>query len=286
MDRRSFLVGLAAASGCLGRVAPPRAGGGDARDGGARNVGDAGEPTVAAPGIAVHGYPSSICETEIVEDFAISAIVGPAFADGWPGRGIDERYGESGLTDDTVVIGVERASVRGGADGAGHDGNGDRGGSSDDAPTARAYPLPVVWWHEIVNETFGGPLLVTYCPICRSGLVAERLVDGEPTLFGVSGQLWQPPLLYTEASEHEGRTFAAQRGNASGDIGVRNSGNLVMYDEATRSYWSQLLGRAICGPQTGEELAVVPATVTTWGDWRAAHPDTDVLLPPPYSETM
>jgi hypothetical protein len=66
---------------------------------------------------------------------------------------------------------------------------------------------------------------------------------------------------------------------------MTRGGNLVMYDEATRSYWSQILGEAICGPKTGERLSIVPSTVATWGDWQADNPDTEVLLPPPHSET-
>ncbi len=74
---------------------------------------------------------------------------------------------------------------------------------------ARAYPLSVLWHHEIVNDTHGGPLVVTYCSICRSGLVADRRVRDEPTTFRVSGQLWRPPDRAISASEQAGRTFGA-----------------------------------------------------------------------------
>jgi hypothetical protein len=115
-------------------------------------------------------------------------------------------------------------------------------------------------------------------------MVAERLVAGRATTFGVTGQLWQPPRQYTAASVTEGRSFGASASDPQ--AAVRNSGNLVLYDEATRSYWSQLLARAICGPQTGTRLGILPTTVTTWGEWRADHPDTDVLLPPPHSGVL
>lgn len=65
--------------------------------------------------------------------------------------------------------------------------------------------------------------------------------------------------------------------------GVRNSGNLVLYDAATGSYWSQILVRAICGPRRGDDLEIAPSTVATWGEWRRERPETDVLLPPPRS---
>lgn len=72
--------------------------------------------------------------------------------------------------------------------------------------------------------------------------------EGEPLSFGVSGKLWRD--------------------------------SLVMYDRNTRSLWSQLLGRAVAGPLTGEELAEIPAETTTWADWRRSHPDTLVLRKP------
>jgi hypothetical protein len=66
---------------------------------------------------------------------------------------------------------------------------------------------------------------------------------------------------------------------------VDYTGNLVMYDEATGSYWSQVLARAVCGPRRGSTLGIVPSSLSTWGDWRAANPEGKVLLPPPFSKT-
>ena len=153
----------------------------------------------------------------------IAAITEPVFGPDW--SGIEEH-----LSDGSLVIGVER-------DGA-----------------TRAYPLKVLNWHEVVNDNLGGPLLVTYCPLCASGVVADRTVEGEALTFGVSGLLWRA--------------------------------DLVMYDEATGSLWSQLLAKAIRGELTGTDLALYPSTTTTWGQWREAHPDTEVLLPPPDSNTV
>lgn len=217
--------------------------------------------SVDAPSLAEQGRPADICAAGIV-DLGIHAIDEPEFGPGWSSVEIPERYGADGrLTDDAVVIGVEHGE------------------------TARAYPVTVMWHHEIVNDLVppaDAPLLVTFCSLCRSGMVAERLVDGEPTTFGVTGQLWQPPELRVRASEERGRVFAVER-NETDPGTVRNTGNLVMFDEATGSYWSQLLGRAICGPQRGESLTIVPSTTLRWDEWRHEHPDTDVLLPPPHS---
>jgi hypothetical protein len=119
---------------------------------------------------------------------------------------------------------------------------------------ARAYPLGILNWHEVVNDSFGGPLLVSYCPLCGSGVTAQRRVDGEETVFGVSGLLW--------------------------------NNDLVMYDELTESLWSQVFATAVRGPKTGETMTLRPSTITTWRKWRDEHPDTEVLLPPPASNTV
>ena len=128
------------------------------------------------------------------------------------------------------------------------------------AGEARAYPLKLLVRHEVVNDSFptaeggDGPLLVTYCPLCGSALTAVRRVDGRETTFGVSGLLF------------------------------RN--DLVMYDAATDSFWSQVAATAIRGPRTGETLELVPSTLTTLGEWRETHPETVVLRPPPDSSTV
>ncbi|MFB6177484.1 MAG: DUF3179 domain-containing (seleno)protein, partial [Halobaculum sp.] len=181
------------------------------------------------------------------------------FADDWQGVNVPDQYqtSESGIAADAVVIGLER------------DGR------------ARAYPLSVVWWHEIVNDTFGVPTLVTYCPLCRSGMVAERTVAGEPTTFTVTELLWIPPGPARNRSVSRNRSFGVDVDETEAD--VREKGNLVLTDAATGSYWSQLLARAICGPRRGDRLSILASQTARWSDWQAAHPETDVLLPPPHS---
>jgi hypothetical protein len=110
----------------------------------------------------------------------------------------------------------------------------------------RYYPYQILVWHEIVNDTFNDkPLLVTYCPLCFTGIVFERTVDGEPVAFGTSGKLW--------------------------------NSNLVMYDRKTDSYWSQVMGESIVGPKAGTRLKHYPAETIRWDEWRDEHPDGEVL---------
>lgn len=256
-SRRKLLAGVGALasaglSGCLGGLAPrSTTDGPDAEDGTRRTTRDDANVTVAQTGL-----PPNICEEEIRDNPGIYAVLEPAFGADWSGIDVSERYGH--LPDDEVVIGVE-------SDGQ-----------------ARAYPLSILFWHEIVNDTVGGsPILVTYCPLCKSGLVASREVGGAQTEFLVSGLLWQPERLQVAISEHNGTIFGADRYDT--EARVRQHGNLVMYDRATRSYWSQIMAQAICGPLTGTRLSVVPSTVTTWGAWRRNREHLRVLLPPPAS---
>ncbi|WP_135825331.1 DUF3179 domain-containing protein [Halorussus ruber] len=114
---------------------------------------------------------------------------------------------------------------------------------------ARAYPVRVLNYHEIVNDEFGGePIAVTWCPLCGSAVVYDREVDGLVLSFGVSGKL------------------------ADDD--------LVMYDRETDSEWKQSLGEAIAGELAGETLAVRSSAVTTYERFREEHPDGAVLQRP------
>lgn len=253
MHRRAFLAaGLGGLAGGCVAAAPgvPDSKGGEGPSGDLR--------------AAEFGNPPDICEKPIRPESGIYAILDPAFAADWgdPEIGVAYRHyrREPRLQPDQPVIGV----------------NWDGG--------ARAYPLSVLLHHEVVNDTTDEPLLVTFCPLCSSGMVASRVVGDEATHFAVSGQLWTPERIYAEASEDDGRVFGASYGDTESDIKV--SENLVLYDDATHSYWSQLLAHAICGPLTDTDLAIRPSTVATWREWTAAHPETDVLLPPPHSETV
>ncbi len=111
---------------------------------------------------------------------------------------------------------------------------------------ARAYPLAILTFHEIVNDVVAAePVVVTYCPLCNSGLVFKRTVDGEVLDFGTSGRLW--------------------------------NSNLVMYDRATRSLWSQFTGEAIVGERLGQELERLPMQIVSWDEYRTSWPDGRVL---------
>ena len=111
---------------------------------------------------------------------------------------------------------------------------------------ARAYPIAILNWHELVNDTLGERrILVSYCPLCGTALVFDRDAKGRARTFGVSGLLYQSDLL--------------------------------LYDRESESLWSQIAAKAITGPALGERLRVLRSSLLPWGDWKASHPDTEVL---------
>jgi hypothetical protein len=113
---------------------------------------------------------------------------------------------------------------------------------------SRAYPIAFLSWHEIVNDTVRGlPIVVTWCPLCYSGIVYARTYQGQLFTFGASGKLW--------------------------------ANGLLMYDHQTDSLWSQLTGQAITGPAPGTTLQMLAATQTSWETWKRLHRGTLVLDP-------
>lgn len=120
---------------------------------------------------------------------------------------------------------------------------------------ARAYPVRILNWHEIVNDRVGDePMLITWCPLCGSGVAYDPRITGhvDGLTFGVSG------LLYNS--------------------------DVLLYDRRTESLWSQLEHRAVSGTLRGTRLAAVLLRDTTWADWRAQHPGTKALARPRYPD--
>ena len=119
---------------------------------------------------------------------------------------------------------------------------------------AKAYPLQILTWHEIVNDEIAGvPVAATYCPLCNSAIVFDRTLDGTVYDFGVSGYL-------------------------------RNS-DLVMWDRQTQSWWQQLTGEAIAGELAGAQLRFVPAQLVSWSAFAGQYPDGLTLDRPGFSRS-
>jgi len=130
------------------------------------------------------------------------------------------------LLDDDLVFGVEI--------------NGD----------TRAYPLRILGWHEMFNDTIGGvPIALAYCTLCGAGILFETKAEGRetPFVFGSSG------LLYRS--------------------------NKLMFDRETKSLWNQFTGKPVVGELVNSniQLKILPNTITSWVEWKAQNPQTKVL---------
>jgi len=115
-----------------------------------------------------------------------------------------------------------------------------------DGTHSKAYPIRILNWHEVVNDQLGDmPTLVTYCPLCGSGMVFERTFNGQVLDFGVSG------LLYNS--------------------------DVLLFDRQTDSLWSQIKKQAVTGTKQGLRLQPIAVQHTSWARWKKIHPHTQVL---------
>lgn len=111
---------------------------------------------------------------------------------------------------------------------------------------ARAYPLQILMWHEIVNDTIAGvPVTVTFCPLCNSSFTFAREAGEHLLDFGTTGHLYQ--------------------------------GAMLMYDRQTQSLWAHFGGEAIGGPLKGEQLKVIPSSIVSWSEFKDTYPEGLVL---------
>jgi hypothetical protein len=111
---------------------------------------------------------------------------------------------------------------------------------------ARAYPLQILLYHEIVNDRVAGtPVAVTFCPLCYSAIVFDRRVNGTTLDFGTTGR-------------------------------VRKS-DLVMYDRQSESWWQQFTGTGLIGKYTGVSLVRLPSMITSFAVFRSSYPAGRVL---------
>ncbi len=111
---------------------------------------------------------------------------------------------------------------------------------------ARFYPLAILTQHEIVNDELGDlPVAVTYCPLCNTGVVFDRRIDGTIHRFGVSGLL--------------------------------RKSDLVMWDDLTHSLWQQITGDGIVGTHAGRQLTFVPSSIVSFSEFVESFPDGEVM---------
>lgn len=116
----------------------------------------------------------------------------------------------------------------------------------EDGGARKVYPYNILMWHEIVNDTASNQAIsVTFCPLCGSAVVYERVLNGKETTFGVSGALLES--------------------------------NMIMYDRETESLWQQSTGKALAGAYYPGNLTRVPFQRMTVGEAREKYPNAEIL---------
>jgi Protein of unknown function (DUF3179) len=114
------------------------------------------------------------------------------------------------------------------------------------AGQARAYPIQILIYHEIVNDVVAGiPVTITFCPLCNASIVFDRRVEGKVLDFGVTGKL--------------------------------RKSDMIMYDRQTESWWQQFIGKGIVGTYAGAVLKQIPANIVAYSDFRDTYPAGLVL---------
>jgi len=118
-----------------------------------------------------------------------------------------------------------------------------------DGQTPRAYPVRYLTWHEIANDVIGDvPVAVTFCPLCNSGIVFDRRLNGETLSFGVSGKL--------------------------------RFSDMVMFDRQTESWWQQFTGEGIVGEMTGQKLSVIVSWTESMDEFASRNPEGLLMAEP------
>ena len=111
---------------------------------------------------------------------------------------------------------------------------------------ARAYPVSMMVWHQLVNDELGGePILVTFCDLCGTSIVYNRMIGEKTLTFGMAGLLYRSDVL--------------------------------LYDSETNSLWSRFLSEAVTGPSQGTPMDDIPMQMMSLGEWKAAFPESTVL---------
>lgn len=150
---------------------------------------------------------------------------------------------------------------------------------------ARAYPLQILMWHEIANDTLNGvPIAVTFCPLCNSALTFDRRIPlteaqrQEVLKINPKAKVARVDAAFQKAyKEQEGKDMQWGLEVTFGTSGLLYNSNLLMFDSATNTLFSQILGEGNVGTLTGVKLLRYPAQIVSFGEFRSSFPSAMVL---------
>ena len=153
--------------------------------------------------------------------------------------------------------------------------------------TAKAYPLQILTWHEIVNDTIADrPVAVTFCPLCNSALAFDRRIPLSTDQQGLVSEL-NSDVSFSALNDSFLSAYAEQEGQEPEELmglevtfgvsGTLYNSNLLMFDTHTSTLWSQLVGEAVVGTLTETSLLRLSAQIVGFSEFREAFPEALVL---------
>lgn len=152
---------------------------------------------------------------------------------------------------------------------------------------AKAYPLQILTYHEIVNDSIGGiPIAITFCPLCNSAIAFDRrilLTEEHRTLQLQNND----QLIFSDIDDRLIEAYAFQNSHLPqfvtalevtfGTSGLLYNSNLLMFDSKSSTLWSQIMGRANIGILTDARLLKYPAQIISFDEFQTSYPNALVL---------
>ena len=152
---------------------------------------------------------------------------------------------------------------------------------------AKAYPLQILTYHEIVNDSIGDiPVAITFCPLCNSAIAFDRrilLTEEHTTLLRRNND----QVIFSDPDDALIKSYAFQNSHLPefvttlevtfGTSGHLYNSNLLMFDSKSSTLWSQLMGRGNVGILTDARLLKYPAQIVSFGEFQSSYPNALVL---------
>ncbi len=152
---------------------------------------------------------------------------------------------------------------------------------------SRIYPLQILIWHEIINDTLGGvPIAVTFCPLCNSALAFDRRIplseEGLELLPTINPNATTTTLTHNflaiyQKQEESNVEITEGLEVTFGVSGMLYKSNMLMFDSASSTLWSQLVGEAVVGSLTATKLLRYPAPIVSFAEAKKSFPNADVV---------
>lgn len=151
----------------------------------------------------------------------------------------------------------------------------------------KAYPIQILTWHEIINDTVGGiPVTVSFCPLCNSTIAFDRRIPLSQTtldsLLALNSdiELSEPSTEflaeYADLGE-DADSIVKLTEVTFGVSGMLFNSNLLMFDTVSSTLWSQMLAEGSVGTLTNTQLLRIPTQILSFSELQDSFPKALVL---------